>query len=113
LTPTSESLALHPGLHASGSGNIYSRLAQPSPEEGTHERLKSHLRELVDPKVGSHGGRIVKNTGDGFLAAFLARYAAPGDKLDSVVFAAPQLSLFEIAALADALDGAACIPIRP
>jgi predicted aconitase len=39
------------------------------------------------------------------VAAFLARYAAPGDKLDVVVFAAPQLSLFEIAALADALDG--------
>jgi predicted aconitase len=38
------------------------------------------------------------------VAAFLARYAAPGDKLDVVVFAAPQLSLFEIAAVADALD---------
>jgi predicted aconitase len=39
------------------------------------------------------------------IAAFLARYAAAGDKLDVVVFAAPQLSLFEIAAVADALDG--------
>jgi predicted aconitase len=39
------------------------------------------------------------------IAAFLARYAAPGDKLDVVVFAAPQLSLFEIAAVADAMDG--------
>src|SRR5271166_218946 len=39
------------------------------------------------------------------ITAFLARYAAPGDKLDVVVFAAPQLSLFEIAAVADALDG--------
>jgi predicted aconitase len=39
------------------------------------------------------------------IAAFLARYAAPGDKLDVVVFAAPQLSLFEIAAVADAVDG--------
>jgi class 3 adenylate cyclase len=39
-------------------------------EEGTHERLKSHLRELVDPKIGEHRGRIVKNTGDGFLAEF-------------------------------------------
>jgi hypothetical protein len=39
------------------------------------------------------------------IAAFLARYAAPGDKLDVVVFAAPQLSLFEIAAVAGALDG--------
>jgi predicted aconitase len=39
------------------------------------------------------------------IAGFLARYAAPGDKLDVVVFAAPQLSLFEIAAVADAMDG--------
>lgn len=39
------------------------------------------------------------------IAAFLARYAAPGDKLDVVVFAAPQLSLIEIAAVAQALDG--------
>jgi predicted aconitase len=39
------------------------------------------------------------------VAAFLARYAAPGDKLDIVVFAAPQLSLFEIAEVAGAVDG--------
>jgi hypothetical protein len=37
--------------------------------------------------------------------AFLARYAAPDDKLDVVVFGAPQLSLFEIEAVARALDG--------
>ncbi|HEY3911005.1 MAG TPA: aconitase X catalytic domain-containing protein [Stellaceae bacterium] len=39
------------------------------------------------------------------IDAFLTRYAAAGDKLDIVVFGAPQLSLFEIAALADALAG--------
>jgi adenylate cyclase len=39
-------------------------------EEGTHERLKAHLGELVDPKIAEHRGRIVKNTGDGFLAEF-------------------------------------------
>src|ERR1700719_3346259 len=39
------------------------------------------------------------------IAAFLARYGASCDKLDVVVFAAPQLSLYEIAAVADALDG--------
>lgn len=39
------------------------------------------------------------------IAAFLARYAASGDKLDVVVFAAPQLSLFEMEAVARALDG--------
>jgi adenylate cyclase len=47
----------------------YSRL-MGADEEGTHERLRAHLRELVDPKIGEHHGRIVKNTGDGLLAEF-------------------------------------------
>jgi adenylate cyclase len=47
----------------------YSRL-MGADEEGTHERLKSHLRELVEPKIREHRGRTVKNTGDGFLAEF-------------------------------------------
>jgi len=37
--------------------------------------------------------------------AFYATYAAPGDKADVVVFAAPQLSLVEMSQLADLLDG--------
>src|SRR5256885_15123497 len=47
----------------------YSRL-MGADEEGTHERLKAHLRELVNPKIKGHRGRIVKNTGDGCLAEF-------------------------------------------
>jgi TolB-like protein/class 3 adenylate cyclase len=47
----------------------YSRL-MGADEEGTHERLKAHLLELVNPKVDDHRGRIVKNTGDGFLSEF-------------------------------------------
>jgi adenylate cyclase len=47
----------------------YSRL-MGADEEGTHERLKAHLRELVNPKIDEHRGRIVKNTGDGLLAEF-------------------------------------------
>jgi adenylate cyclase len=47
----------------------YSRL-MGADEEGTHERLNAHLRELVNPKIAEHRGRIVKNTGDGFLAEF-------------------------------------------
>src|SRR5246500_689697 len=47
----------------------YSRLMGQD-EEGTHERLRAHLRELVNPKISEHRGRIVKNTGDGFLAEF-------------------------------------------
>jgi TolB-like protein/class 3 adenylate cyclase len=47
----------------------YSRLMRAD-EEGTHERVKAHLRELVDPKISEHYGRIVKYTGDGMLAEF-------------------------------------------
>jgi hypothetical protein len=47
----------------------YSRL-MGTDEEGTHKRLRGHLRDLVDPKIKEHRGRIVKNTGDGMLAEF-------------------------------------------
>jgi adenylate cyclase len=47
----------------------YSRL-MGADEEGTHERLKAHLRELVEPKIAEHRGRVVKITGDGLLAEF-------------------------------------------
>jgi class 3 adenylate cyclase len=47
----------------------YSRL-MGADEEGTHERLQAHLRELVEPKIKEHRGRTVKNTGDGMLAEF-------------------------------------------
>jgi adenylate cyclase len=47
----------------------YSRLMGVD-EEGTHEGLRAHLRELVNPKIKEHRGRVVKNTGDGFLAEF-------------------------------------------
>ena len=47
----------------------YSRL-MGTDEEGTHERVKAHLGELVDPKTREHHGRVVKTTGDGVLAEF-------------------------------------------
>jgi adenylate cyclase len=47
----------------------YSRLMGVD-EEGTHERLRGHLRELIEPKIAEHRGRVVKNTEDGFLAEF-------------------------------------------
>ena len=47
----------------------YSRLMEAD-EEGTHERLKAHLRELIEPKIKEHRGRIVKSTGDGMLAEY-------------------------------------------
>src|SRR6185437_10399597 len=49
----------------------YSRLMGIS-EEGTHQSLKSHRRDLVEPKIEQHHGRIIKNTGDGFLAEFMS-----------------------------------------
>src|SRR5207244_631094 len=47
----------------------YSRL-MGTDEEGTLERLKAHRRQLIDPKIAEHRGRIVKTTGDGLLAEF-------------------------------------------
>jgi adenylate cyclase len=47
----------------------YSRL-MGADEEGTLERLKSLRRELLDPKIAEHHGRIVKTTGDGLLVEF-------------------------------------------
>ena len=49
----------------------YARL-MGADEEGTHERLKAHLGELVNPKIKERRGRTVKNTGDGFLAEFVS-----------------------------------------
>jgi adenylate cyclase len=47
----------------------YSRL-MGADEEGTLERLKALRRELTDPKIAEHKGRIVKTTGDGLLVEF-------------------------------------------
>src|SRR6202790_4130252 len=47
----------------------YSRL-MGADEEATHERLKAVRRQLVDPKIKEHQGRIVKTTGDGMLVEF-------------------------------------------
>jgi adenylate cyclase len=47
----------------------YSRLIGVD-EEGTIERFQAHRRELFDPKIAEHQGRIVKMTGDGFLVEF-------------------------------------------
>jgi class 3 adenylate cyclase len=47
----------------------YSRLMGED-EAGTLARLKEHRRELIDPKISEHKGRIVKTTGDGILIEF-------------------------------------------
>src|SRR5712671_1568725 len=47
----------------------YSRLMHRD-EEATHAKLTALLRDAVNPAIAEYGGRIVKNTGDGFLAEF-------------------------------------------
>jgi adenylate cyclase len=47
----------------------YSRLMGLD-EEGTHERFKAHCREVFEPRIKQHHGRIVKSTGDGMLVEF-------------------------------------------
>src|SRR5260221_10643656 len=47
----------------------YSRL-MAADEVGTLTALKAHPREVVDPAIAAHHGRIVKTTGDGMLVEF-------------------------------------------
>jgi adenylate cyclase len=49
----------------------YSRLMSTN-EEGTLNQLKAHRKELVDPRITEHRGRIVKTTGDGMLVEFVS-----------------------------------------
>ena len=39
-------------------------------EEGTHNRVKRIERELIEPSISEHDGKLVKTTGDGFIAIF-------------------------------------------
>jgi adenylate cyclase len=45
-------------------------------EAGTLARLKSFEREVIDPTVAGHSGRIVKRMGDGYLVEFQSVVAA-------------------------------------
>src|SRR5437879_474960 len=58
-------------LAAIVAGDIvgYSRLMQID-EEGTHGRVKRIERDLIEPSIVGHHGRLVKTTGDGFIAIF-------------------------------------------
>ena len=55
----------------------YSRL-MGADEEGTLGALKTCRRELIDPKIAEHRGRIVKTTGDGMLVEFASVVDAVG-----------------------------------
>ncbi|MGY3692104.1 formylglycine-generating enzyme required for sulfatase activity/class 3 adenylate cyclase [Bradyrhizobium sp. USDA 3240] len=58
-------------LAAIVAGDIagYSRLMQLD-EEGTHGRVKRTVRDLIEPTIAEHHGKLVKTTGDGFIAMF-------------------------------------------
>lgn len=58
-------------LAAIVAGDIagYSRLMQLD-EEGTHSRVRRIERDLIEPTIREHHGRLVKTTGDGFIAIF-------------------------------------------
>lgn len=47
----------------------YSRLMQID-EDGTYARVKRIERDLVEPTIAEHHGRLIKTTGDGFIAIF-------------------------------------------
>ena len=57
----------------------YSRL-MAADEAGTFAQLKTHRRELLEPKTAEHHGRVVKLTGDGTLMEFAS-------VIDAVTFA--------------------------
>jgi formylglycine-generating enzyme required for sulfatase activity/class 3 adenylate cyclase len=58
-------------LAAIVAGDIsgYSRLMGID-EESTHARVKRIQRDLIEPSIAEHQGRLVKTTGDGFIAIF-------------------------------------------
>ncbi len=53
----------------------YSRLMEAD-EAGTIARQKAYRKELIDPKIAEHNGRIVKSTGDGLLIVFGSAFDA-------------------------------------
>jgi adenylate cyclase len=59
------------GLRRSLAADVagYSRLIETD-EEGTLDRLKALRAEVIDPKIATHRGRIVKTSGDGLLVEF-------------------------------------------
>jgi class 3 adenylate cyclase len=66
-----ESKTIQRRLAAILAGDVvgYSRL-MGSDEVGTLSSLKAHRRQLTDPVIAAHRGRIVKTTGDGVLIEF-------------------------------------------
>ncbi|MEY9560258.1 class 3 adenylate cyclase [Sinorhizobium fredii] len=47
----------------------YGRLSQAD-EEGTRARFQADLREVFEPRIAAHHGRLIKTMGDGLLVEF-------------------------------------------
>src|SRR6202035_255542 len=67
--PTRESTPRRLAAIVAGDIAGYSRLMEID-EEGTHARVKRIERDLIEPSIAEHNGKLVKTTGDGFIAIF-------------------------------------------
>lgn len=67
--PTREPTPRRLAAIVAGDISGYSRLMQID-EEGTHNRVKRIERDLIEPTIREHHGKLVKTTGDGFIAIF-------------------------------------------
>src|ERR1700736_4396049 len=67
--PPRESIPRRLAAIVAGDIAAYSRLME-SDEEGTHNRVKRIERDLIEPSISEHHGKLVKTTGDGFIAIF-------------------------------------------
>jgi adenylate cyclase len=47
----------------------YSRLMSVD-EAGTHVKVNNYTKDLIEPKIAEHGGRLIRTMGDGFLVEF-------------------------------------------
>jgi class 3 adenylate cyclase len=47
----------------------YSRLMSVD-EAGTHVAVTNYTKDLIEPKIAEHGGRLIRTMGDGFLVEF-------------------------------------------
>ncbi|HTE79345.1 MAG TPA: adenylate/guanylate cyclase domain-containing protein, partial [Reyranella sp.] len=68
---SARSFAAHRKVVAALSADIvgYTSMMEAA-EETTHNRIKELETTIVEPSIERHMGRVVKNTGDGFLASF-------------------------------------------
>ena len=67
--PPSNSTARRLAAIVAGDISGFSRLMELD-EEGTLKRVKRIERDLIQPSIAEHHGRLVKTTGDGFIAIF-------------------------------------------